>query len=74
VVKAGERLVLYTDGVIDVQNNRGKFYGLKRLNRFVASHRELPGEQFIDALINDLGQFAEREAKDDITVMVCDLA
>ncbi len=72
-LKHGDRIVLYTDGVIDVQNSRGKFYGLKRLNRFVSNHRELPGEQFIDALIYDLGEFADREPKDDITVMVCDL-
>lgn len=71
--KSGDRLILYTDGVIDVQNARGKFYGLKRLNRFVAAHRDLSAGQFIDALISEVGQFAEREAKDDITVMVCDL-
>ena len=44
---SGERLVLFTDGVIDAQSSRGKFYGLKRLNRFVATNRDRPADEFI---------------------------
>lgn len=70
---SGERLVLYTDGVLDAQNSRGKFYGLKRLNRFVTANRGMPAEAFIDALIESVLEFCDGEAKDDITVMVCDI-
>lgn len=69
----GERLVMFTDGVIDAQNSKGKLYGLKRLNRFVAQNRDVPPEEFIDALIEGVMEFAEGDLKDDITVMVCDI-
>lgn len=69
----GERLVMFTDGVIDAQNPRGKFYGFKRLNRFVIANRDLPAEEFIDALIESVLEFCNGEPKDDLTVMVCDM-
>ena len=69
----GERLVLFTDGVIDAKNSRGRFFGLKRLNRFVASNRDMPAEGFIDSLVGNVLDFCNGEPKDDITVMVCDI-
>jgi sigma-B regulation protein RsbU (phosphoserine phosphatase) len=69
----GERLVLFTDGVIDAKNPRGKFFGLKRLNRFVASNRGLPAEEFIDSLVGSVLDFCNGEPKDDITIVVCDI-
>ncbi len=72
-LRPGERLVLYTDGVIDAQSSRNKLYGLKRLNRFVATNGDLPPDQFIDSLIDSVLEFCEGEARDDMTVMVCDI-
>ena len=72
-LRSGERLVLYTDGVIDAMNSRGRLFGLKRLNRFVTANRELPAEQFIDTLIESVLEFCGGEPKDDMTVMVCDV-
>lgn len=69
----GERLVFFTDGVIDAKNAIGKSYGLKRLYRFVTRNRDMTGEELIDALINDVLVFSGEEQRDDITVMVCDV-
>lgn len=72
-LRSGERLVLYTDGVIDAMNPRGRLFGLKRLNRFVTANRELPADRFIDTLIESVLEFCGGEPKDDMTVMVCDV-
>lgn len=72
-LNSGERLVLFTDGLIDAQNSKGKLYGLKRLNRFITSRRDMPSDQFIDALIENVLDFCNGEARDDMTVMVCDI-
>ena len=72
-LNSGERLVLFTDGLIDAENSKGKLYGLKRLNRFVASHRELPSGEFTEALIGNVLEFCNGEPRDDMTVMVCDI-
>jgi phosphoserine phosphatase RsbU/P len=69
----GDRIVMFTDGVIDAQNSRGKFYGLKRLNRFITANREKGPDDFIDALIANVLEFCSGEPKDDMTVLVCDL-
>jgi len=73
VLNPGERIVVYTDGVIDSQSSKGKFFGLKRLNRFVETNRQLPAEEFIDSLIDSVLEFCHGETKDDITVLVCDI-
>lgn len=70
---SGERVVLYTDGVIDAKDSRGRLFGLKRLNRFVAANRALPPDDFIHALIDNVLEFCEGEVRDDITVLVCDI-
>lgn len=72
-LNSGERLVLFTDGLIDAQNSKGKFYGLKRLDRFVTSHKELPSDKFAGALIENVLEFCNGDARDDMTVMVCDI-
>ena len=69
----GERLVLFTDGVIDARSSKNKLYGLKRLNRFVAANRDLPTGEFIDTLIDNVLEFCNGEPPDDMTVMVCDI-
>ncbi len=70
---SGERVILYTDGVIDAKDSKGRLFGLKRLNRFVAANRELPPDDFIQALIDSVLEFCEGEVRDDITVLVCDI-
>jgi PAS domain S-box-containing protein len=69
----GERLVFFTDGVIDAQSSRGKLFGLKKLNRFVASNRDKPTDEFIDLLIENVMEYCNGEPKDDMTVLVCDI-
>ncbi len=72
-LEPGDRIVMFTDGVIDAQNQRGKLYGLRRLNRFVVANRDAPAEEFIDALIDNVMEFCGGEPKDDMTVLVCDI-
>ena len=69
----GDRIVLFTDGVIDAQNSKGKLYGLKRLNRFIGANRDKDPGDFIDSLIENVLEFCGGEPKDDMTVVVCDI-
>jgi PAS domain S-box-containing protein len=69
----GERLVLFTDGIIDAKNRKGKFFGLKRLNYFVSTNRQSTSKTFIDDLIENVLEFCDGDARDDITVVVCDI-
>jgi sigma-B regulation protein RsbU (phosphoserine phosphatase) len=72
-LKPGDRLVLFTDGVIDAPSSKGKLFGLKRLNRLVSAHRDRPADEFIDLLLNNVLEFCNGEPRDDMTVIVCDI-
>jgi len=72
-LSSGDRIVLFTDGVIDAQSSKGKLYGLKRLNRFISANRDKEPRDFIDSLIENVLEFCEGESKDDMTVVVCDI-
>ncbi|MDD5447798.1 MAG: SpoIIE family protein phosphatase [Actinomycetota bacterium] len=72
-LSSGDRLVLFTDGMVDARNTKGKFYGLKRLERAIASHRNAAAADLVDFLIGDVLNFSGGEVKDDVTVMVVDI-
>ncbi|MHB8896181.1 MAG: SpoIIE family protein phosphatase [Candidatus Geothermincolia bacterium] len=72
-LEEGDRIVMFTDGVIDAKNSRGKLFGLRRLNRFITANKEKSPEEFIDSLIENVLEFCGGELKDDMTVLVCDI-
>jgi len=66
----GDHVVIYTDGVIDASNADGEWYGGNRLQRVVASAPREP-RAMLDALLTDLGAFADEAGEtDDMTVVV----
>jgi sigma-B regulation protein RsbU (phosphoserine phosphatase) len=64
---AGDRIVLYTDGVTEACNEQGEFYGKKRLREVI---RRAPKDLFTE-LRDDLMQFTSGVPQaDDITLVV----
>lgn len=66
----GETLFLYTDGVLDVRNERGELFGHDRLNALVEVLAPKPVHRFIPSLIEVLDHFGSAEQNDDITAIV----
>lgn len=69
-VNEGDRMFLWTDGIIEAENLAGEMYGESRLNEIFLRYRD--GSEIYDAMVSDVDQFVgdEREAvKDDITVV-----
>lgn len=73
---AGDRIVLYTDGIPETKNPTDEEFGTGGLLRFIASSHTVGGEQFIDALLDELSRWSGHPRgegqQDDITVMVID--
>jgi sigma-B regulation protein RsbU (phosphoserine phosphatase) len=71
---AGDLLVLYTDGVTEAHDGRGREYGADRLAALIADlAREAPlaAPSLVAACVNDLAAFrAGTSATDDVTLMV----
>ena len=78
-IEDGDRLVLYTDGVIEVANGSGEFFDGDGLKAFVESHEALSAEEFADALLAHLRERIEpprregRGFEDDVTLAVVDI-
>jgi len=68
-VNSGDKLVLYTDGLLEARHD-GEFFGQDRLTSLVAKNERLSPQRLTDAIINEVSNFAEGKLRDDFAVMV----
>jgi len=75
-LQPGDRLLLYTDGILEAANN-GEEFGEERLHGFIAAHEDLPADTFADALLEKVaawsGAASGSAQSDDITLVVVDM-
>jgi predicted ester cyclase len=66
---AGDRALLYSDGLVEAHNPEGEIFGFPRLQALVAEHDE--EEALVDFLMEELYTFTGRgwEQEDDITLV-----
>jgi phosphoserine phosphatase RsbU/P len=70
VLRPGEALLVYTDGVTEAMNSSETLYSDQRLEQFLASHRGCSPRQTIGDLVSDVRHFAGGAPQsDDITVL-----
>jgi sigma-B regulation protein RsbU (phosphoserine phosphatase) len=71
-IDAGERLVVFTDGIIEATNNQGKQFGLARVQKSVArlARTSASPDSLLDALVDEVGKHMEgSDFEDDFTVL-----
>ena len=74
VLPVGASLLLYTDGVLDVEGTNGKRYGRKGLTEVVAGRFE-SAQALVDALLVGVDRFrGSKELPDDLTFVAIQLA
>jgi serine phosphatase RsbU (regulator of sigma subunit) len=61
---------------LETSNNKQEFFGEERLGRFIETQKDLPAEQFADALFNEVAAWSGpgSQQTDDITLVVLDLS
>jgi len=74
----GDRVVLYTDGIIEATNRQGEFFDPERLREFVARYPGGPSETFCGTLLDHLSSWCGRGPdtggfEDDITLVVASI-
>jgi len=73
-VEAGDRLLLFTDGLIETTNARDEMFGLEGLERTLAEGAGLKTEALADRLLAELGRHRGVEGfEDDLTLLVADV-
>ena len=73
-LQPGDCLVLYTDGLIDVMDAGGIFFGLDRLEALLLAHSGLPSEDLCRSIFKELAAFqGSAEQFDDMTLLVVEV-
>jgi len=69
-LKPGERVLLFTDGVIETVNEEKEFYGEQRLYKLLNTDKARNVNNIVDYIFNDIRDFSgEAEQYDDITMI-----
>jgi len=74
-LQPGDRLMLYTDGVMESENAKGEAFGDVKLVETMHANRAMAPSQFVEELLAEirLWQSDSLEQQDDITVVVIDV-
>lgn len=72
---AGDRVILYTDGISEARNLDGEMFGDERLSNYIIENgRNLSTDLFADGLLEQVKTFCGKSVPDDdITLVVVDL-
>ena len=70
-LEASDRIVMYTDGILEASNSQGHFFGLDALCNLLAQTRQLSPAQAADRIISSVRRWAGTQ-DDDLTVLICD--
>ena len=69
-LKAGDRLVLFTDGVTEVRNSSDEEFGEERLLHILRSSQGLAGEELQQRILQQVNDFCLGELSDDTTMVI----
>jgi sigma-B regulation protein RsbU (phosphoserine phosphatase) len=72
-LNAGERIVLYTDGITDVFDSQGKMLGVAGVRRFVHETAMLPLHEMKKAILDRVAQWREGPPADDISLILVEV-
>jgi phosphoserine phosphatase RsbU/P len=67
----GDRLVLYTDGIVEAEDGKQEQYGPERLSRLLRQTAGMAPAEAADSILKSVEQWAPRQ-EDDRTLLICD--
>lgn len=69
-MQSGDELFLFTDGLIDCENEKGEEYGSERLLESFKNHITSSVDEQAEKIIDDISTFRGRKINDDLTIMI----
>ena len=72
-LEPGDRLLLYTDGLIEAANAKGDAFGQEALAAVLRETADLPPAAASDQIISEVQRWSATQ-DDDLTVLICDYA
>ena len=77
-LRAGDRYVLYTDGLPESKNASGEEFGIPRCLKILNTHSTLSAGAIADRILNEISSWSaakkgsDRQQDDDMTLIVLD--
>lgn len=73
-LKVGDRIILYSDGIVEGMNPDREEFGDQRFKEDILSTKSMSPEEAVRAIIEDVDAFAEGEPrKDDYTLIILEI-
>ncbi len=69
-LSAGDILALYTDGVTESFNETGEEFGEELLIEALRQNADLPAQQLLNSVVEQIQRFSSAEQHDDITLII----
>lgn len=69
-LKAGDRLILYTDGLTEAMNAQGQEFGEPRLARLGRQNRALSATELLEVIRKEVSSYSGGSFQDDFTLVV----
>lgn len=71
ILKSGDAILFYTDGLVECRNSKNVYYGKKRMRDLFVKNLDRPASKIRESLIKDFMSFFEEQPReDDITFVV----
>lgn len=68
-IDENDKILLFTDGIIEAADNTGEEYGFGRLKEFLEKQHSVPSEEFNRKLLEDVDLFKDGKFKDDVCLL-----
>jgi PAS domain S-box-containing protein len=72
-LEAGDRVVLYTDGITDVFNSQGDMLGVSGVQKFVRETSLLPFKEMKKGLLDRVAEWREGPPADDVSIVLVEV-
>jgi serine phosphatase RsbU (regulator of sigma subunit) len=73
--QSGDRIYIYTDGIVEARNDQGDFFEEERLNEFILQNRSMDVQDFCNLLMEEVKTFyGNASPNDDRTILVLDVS
>lgn len=76
-MEPGDRVLLYTDGIIEAQNSSEEMFGLDQFKHFLETNHTLASDAFCDTLLHELSLWSRESGgpgqQDDLTLLALHL-
>ena len=72
-LESGDRVVLYTDGITDVFNNRGEMLGVEGVQKIVRETSRLPFHEMKKGILDSVAQWREGPPTDDVSLVLVEV-